>query len=164
MLKKSEIAKALGISRQALSQWSKVGCPVSDVLGWPLKDAVQYLRMWREDNKRPPGKAPAEATDGTLQQRLIESQIAKNNEDTRTKRLKNEEREGLLVDQQNAAQQMAEALTIMKARLETLADWIRREASADERERLAAGLDEQIHLALKECAAKMRSRANGTAA
>jgi phage terminase Nu1 subunit (DNA packaging protein) len=150
-LSMNALAEHFGVSRQTIYNWKDAGCPV--------KGGVEAIEQWLQDRRPDPSKPK-----GPLQEQLLQAQIEKTLEEARAKRLKNDVSDGLLVDQQDAAQQVAEAMTILSARLTQLPDWVRREASADERDRLAGGLDEQIHLALRECAAKLRSVANGNVA
>jgi phage terminase Nu1 subunit (DNA packaging protein) len=144
----TQLAAHYDVSRQTIYAWRDKNCPI--------RDGIAAIDKWLESQRPDPAKPK-----GTLQEQLLAAQIEKTLEESRAKRLKNDEREGLLVDQESAGNQVAEAMTILSARLEQLPDWARRILPAEFRERVASGLEEQIYLALKECAARMRSVADG---
>jgi transcriptional regulator with XRE-family HTH domain len=120
---KKQIADALGISRQALNQWERDGANVDEVLALPIDEAVAWLKMWREDNKRPTYK-----DGGTLQEKLLTAQIRKNNADAEAKELKNAELEGVLVDRSEVVDEFAEFLSTAKPLLEGMVDDIAKES------------------------------------
>ena len=146
----TSLAKHYDVSRETIYNWRDRGCPI--------RAGVEAIDRWLEDHRPDPSKPK-----GPLQEQLLSAQIEKTLEEARAKRQKNDERDGLLIDQEDAAQQVAEILTILTARLEQIPDEARKELPADCREQFAARIDELIYLALKECAAKMRSKANGDA-
>jgi phage terminase Nu1 subunit (DNA packaging protein) len=157
----NELATALKVSRQTLCNWREAGAPIADACQLPLADAIALLDGWRKNNKRPRFWSEAEADeDGTLQERLIASQIRKHKADAVSKELKNAERQGELMDAEEAAQQVAIVLSVLMARLEQIPDEVRKELPLELREPVAQRVDELIVLALKECAAKLRGLAD----
>ena len=158
-LTRNELADALKVDRKTLNDWErKDSAPVAKWLELPIAEAVAAATEWRQANKRPRYWSEADAdADGTLQERLIAAQTRKANADADAKELKNRKERGLLVDQEDAAQQVAEILTVLNARLEQIPDELRKELPAEHREFGASRVGELIYLALKECAAKLRS-------
>jgi uncharacterized protein YPO0396 len=147
----TQLAAHYDVSRQTIYTWRDKGCPI--------RAGVEAIDRWLETQRPDPAKPK-----GPLQEQLLAAQIEKTIEEARAKRQKNDERDGLLMDSEEVAQQVAEALTILSARFEQLPDEARKELPQEIRETFAARLDELIHLALKECSAKLRSIAHGTPA
>ncbi len=143
----TELAAHYDVSRQTIYTWRDKGCPV--------RAGVEAIDRWLQEQRPDPAKAK-----GPLQEQLLEAQIEKALQEARAKRLKNDLLEGLLVNSEDASQHVAETLTILNARLEQIPDELRKELPADYREAGASRVGELIYLALKECAAKLRSVVN----
>jgi phage terminase Nu1 subunit (DNA packaging protein) len=145
------LAEHYDVSRQTIYTWRDKGCPI--------RAGVEAIDRWLQDHRPDPAKPK-----GPLQEQLLQAQIEKTIQEARAKQLKNDQTEGLLGNMDDMAQEVAEVLTVLNARLEQIPDEARKELPAEYRDACTARIDELIYLALKECAAKLRSAAKGNAA
>lgn len=151
MLTRKELADALGVSRQALNQWEREGADVAGALNLPLDEAVQWIKWWREDNKRPTYKEATEPkADGTPQERLLAAQIRKTNAEAEAKELKNAIARGELYDAPEVEQSASLFTSMIRNRMEGWPQKLAMEWPAEFRVLASELLTQEVHLLLQE--------------
>ena len=136
----TELAAAIGVSRQQLHGYIKRGCPT---------DSPEAVRAWRLDNvQRRRGVSP-EAGE-SLQAKLLQAQIDKATQEARAKRLKNDLLSGQLYDAQDVERDVAELTGLIRSRLEAIPDELVMEFAPEHRATYQQRLEEKIRLVLTE--------------
>lgn len=150
MLTRKELSDALGISRQSLNQWEHDGANIEEVLALPLDEAVGWLKLWREDNRRPRfQKEGIEPNgNGSLQERLLAAQISKTREEAEAKAIKNAERRRELLDAEEVELGMSELTGMVRSELEAMPEKAIQSLPAEVKGTVLEALQNEIHLLL----------------
>ena len=135
------IADELGITRQALHEWYRRGCP---------RGSAEAAKEWRERSVMPRMGGPktgAKST-GNVQEAILLGQAVKIREEGRSKKLKNDVLEGKLGYIEDFKQAFAIAFVTVKTDLEMLKDSLIRELPPEQRDTIGVLIEEKIHQAL----------------
>jgi len=107
----TELAAAVGTTRQSLSSWKRKGCPMT---------TADEIKAWRADNILPRnGAAHPDESQGA---RLVRMQADKAAADAEGKRIRNQQLRGELVDRAEVVREFSEFLVSAKPILEAIPD------------------------------------------
>lgn len=133
-----EAADGVGVSVVTISKYFKRGCP---------RTSVQAIQKWREENIK------AVASDADPSELLVElkrAEIADKAEAARARKLKNDEREKLLVSRTDVVRELALVLSRMKSRVLTLGTECALVCPDALKVPVKQAVDRAVHTALKE--------------
>src|SRR4051794_11750072 len=95
-----QLASEVGVSRQSLSEWKRLGCPVT---------SVDEIAAWRANHLSPrPGSVPLNGESHAA--RLLRNKADAEGEKAAFLRLKNSQRRGELVEKVEIVREFAEFL------------------------------------------------------
>ena len=131
---RKELAAAVGVSRSTLDDWRKEGCPMT---------TPEAVKAWRKDHKLP-RRGVKPVGDGSMQDQLLAAQVAKVQEETRNKKMKNDMLAGKLYDADDVERDVGELTSMIRARLESVPDELSMEFPEEVRLSLTQRLKDKI--------------------
>jgi hypothetical protein len=139
-------AKLLDVSERTFRTWLARGCP-----GGQGRYEIARIQEWRDNNIAPRGGSAASSSgDGSLASQKIAIEILERQENVRTKKLRNDLREGRLADVKEVQRQAAEMVTWIKDRLLAIPDELEMTFPAETRLQNKADVEISIRLILKK--------------
>jgi phage terminase Nu1 subunit (DNA packaging protein) len=129
----ARLAMEIGVSRQTLYTWGNEGCP--------LDDGVDAIREWRTEHHPPPRAIADQAK--LARARLADAQAYAQEQ-------KNLERDGQLLDAEDANLAVSELCNLIRARLEAIPNDLQTEWPPEVRQQVTERLSDKIHLILTE--------------
>lgn len=114
------------VNERTLKGWVARGCP---------RDSPEAVRVWRADHLLPRkggpgGEKETDETEAGNQRRIVAANADKAEEDARAARLRNDEREGLVVEKAQVTREYAEQFAQARTILDAFPDQFAKEAPA----------------------------------
>jgi hypothetical protein len=131
------------VSRQQLSRYKREGCPMT------TPEAVQ---AWRQAHKLS-RKGVVLTADESLQERYVKSQIAKNEAEAESKRLRNAKTKSELYDASEVERCVGELTSMIRGRLESIPSELETEWPLEVRALVTQRMADKIHLILTQMSA-----------